>query len=79
MVDLNKVLSDIAKAIVEKPDEVSVTVLEDTPRELVLELKVAPGDMGKVIGKHGRIAKAIRMIMKSASNLTDKRVIVKIK
>lgn len=79
MVDLKKLLSDIAKAIVDFPDEVNVEILEETDRELVMELKVAPADTGKVIGKHGRIARAIRTIMKSASNLTDKRVIVKIR
>ena len=75
MVDLKKLLSDIAKAIVDSPDEVKVEILEET----VMELKVAPADTGKVIGKHGRIARAIRTMMKSASNLTDKRVIVKIR
>ena len=79
MVDLKKLLSDIAKAIVDSPDEVKVEILEETDRELVMELKVAPADTGKVIGKHGRIARAIRTMMKSASNLPDKRVIVKIR
>ena len=79
MVDLKKLLSDIAKAIVDSPDEVKVEILEETDRELVMELKVAPADTGKVIGKHGRIARAIRTMMKSSSNLTDKRVIVKIR
>ena len=79
MVDLKKLLSDIAKAIVDSPGEVTVDVLEENDREIVMELKVAATDTGKVIGKHGRIARAIRMIMKSASNLTNKRVIVKIR
>ena len=79
MVDLVVVLQDIAKAIVNDPDAVKVTVLEDTASDFVLELNVAPDDIGKVIGKHGRIAKAIRMVMKAASISVGKRVIVKIR
>ncbi len=56
----------IAKSLVENPDAVSVT--EVTKEDgLVLELRVAPEDMGKVIGKHGRIAKEIRSVIKAAS------------
>ena len=62
-----ELLTYIAKNLVDSPDEVSVTenVLEDG--EYVYELRVAQADMGKVIGKHGRIAKEIRAIMKSAA------------
>ena len=56
----------IAKALVDNPDEVVVTEKENG-RNLTLELHVAPSDMGKVIGKQGRIAKAIRTVVKSAA------------
>ena len=67
----------IAKALVENPDEVVVTETENE-RSIVLELRVAPADMGKVIGKQGRIAKAIRAVVKAAATKTDKKVIVDI-
>ena len=78
MVDLKKVLADMAKAIVDKPDEISVTETIDNG-DLLLELTVSPDDMGKIIGKHGRIAKAIRTVMKAAATSVDKKVVVKIK
>ena len=59
------------------PDEVVVTESEKE-EEIVIELKVAPTDMGKVIGKQGRIAKAIRSVVKAASSKMDKKVIVEI-
>ena len=64
MVDL---LTYIAKNLVDNPDEVSVTEVAREDGEFVYELRVAQSDMGKVIGKHGRIAKEIRAIMKSAA------------
>ena len=67
----------IAKALVDHPDEVVVTEKEDG-KTLVLELKVAESDMGKVIGKQGRIAKAIRSVVKAAAAKEDKKVIVDI-
>ena len=67
----------IAKALVDHPDEVVVTEKEDG-KTLVLELKVAESDMGKVIGKQGRIAKAIRAVVKAAAAKEDKKVIVDI-
>ncbi len=76
--ELKKILSDIAKAIVDNPDEVTVLESEEGSNVL-LELHVAPGDMGKVIGRHGRIAKAIRAVMKAAANADGKRVIVEIR
>ena len=66
-----------AKALVDNPDEVVVTEKEDG-KALVLELKVADSDMGKVIGKQGRIAKAIRSVVKAAAAKEDKKVIVDI-
>ena len=70
-------LEVIAKSLVDNPDEVVVTEKE-TEKGLVLELKVAPSDMGKVIGKQVRIAKAIRSVVKAAASKEDKKVIVEI-
>ncbi len=67
----------IAKALVENPEEVVVTETIDGNSVLV-ELKVAPADMGKVIGRQGRIAKAIRSVVKAASSKGDKKVVVEI-
>ena len=67
----------IAKALVENPDEVVVTETEEEDT-IYVELKVGSSDMGKVIGKQGRIAKAIRTVVKSASSKTDKKVVVDI-
>lgn len=63
---MKDLLTYIAKSLVENPDAVSVTEVEKEDG-LVLELRVAPDDMGKVIGKHGRIAKEIRTVVKSAA------------
>lgn len=70
-------LKVIAKSLVDNPDEVVVTEKE-TEKGLVLELKVAPSDMGKVIGKQGRIAKAIRSVVKAAASRENKQVSVEI-
>ena len=70
---MKELVEVIAKALVNNPDEVVVTETE-TDRETVLELKVAPSDMGKVIGKQGRIANAIRSVVKVAASKEDKRV-----
>ena len=70
-------LEVIAKSLVDNPDEVVVTEKE-TEKGLVLELKVAPRDMGKVIGKQGRIAKAIRSVVKAAASRENKQVSVEI-
>ena len=67
----------IAKSLVEHPDEVVVTETENE-KSILVELKVAPSDMGKVIGKQGRIAKAIRSVVKAASSKEDKKVVVEI-
>lgn len=67
----------IASALVEHPDEVVVTETEDE-KAIVVELKVAADDMGKVIGKQGRIAKAIRTVVKAAASKYDKKVVVEI-
>ena len=70
-------LEVLAKSLVDNPDEVVVTEKE-TEKGLVLELKVAPSDMGKVIGKQGRIAKAIRSVVKAAASRENKQVSVEI-
>ncbi len=74
---MKEVLEIIAKALVEYPDEVSVTEFEDGDL-VTLELRVADSDMGKVIGKQGRIAKAIRTVVKAAASIENKRVSVDI-
>ena len=79
MILLKDVLTDMAKAIVENPDSVSVTETESEDGEVLLTLSVASDDMGKVIGRHGRIAKALRTVMKAAATAVDKKVTVEIK
>ena len=74
---MKELVEVIAKALVDNPDEVVVTESENDD-ELVIELKVAPSDMGKVIGKQGRIAKAIRSVVKAASSRLEKKVMVAI-
>ena len=78
MQSLKEILADIASAIVDHPDDVVVTEAEKGD-EIVLTLSVHPDDMGMVIGRHGRIAKAIRSVMKSAATTAGKKVIVDIK
>ena len=72
---MKKLVEVIAKSLVDSPDEVVVTEVEKE-NSVVIELKVAPSDMGKVIGKQGRIAKAIRSVVKAAASKEDKKVIV---
>lgn len=67
----------IAKALVDHPDAVQVNEVEGE-RSIVVELRVAPEDMGKVIGKQGRIAKAIRTVVKAAATKDEKKVVVEI-
>ena len=74
---MKEVVEVIAKALVENPDEVVVTQKEEG-KNIIVELHVAPSDMGKVIGKQGRIAKAIRSVVKAASSKGNKRVDVEI-
>ena len=74
---MKELLETIAKSLVDEPEKVKVTEVENES-SIVLELKVADGDMGKVIGKQGRIAKAIRTIVRSASAAENKRVVVEI-
>ena len=67
----------IAKSLVDNPDEVSVNVIEGE-KSTILELKVAEGDIGKVIGKQGRIAKAVRTILRASSNKTGRKFALEI-
>ncbi len=75
--ELKQVLTDIARAIVDNPDQVNVVETVDGD-EVELVLTVAEGDTGMVIGRHGRIAKAIRQVMKAAANTCGKHVTVEI-
>jgi predicted RNA-binding protein YlqC (UPF0109 family) len=78
MADLKETLTGIAKAIVDNPEE--VTVVESTDDNSIdLVLSVAPDDMGMVIGRHGRIAKAIRTVMKAAATGSGKKINVEIR
>ena len=74
---MKELVEVIAKSLVDYPDEVQVTETEND-KAVVLELKVAQSDMGKVIGKQGRIAKAIRTVVKAAASKKDRKVIVEI-
>ncbi len=74
---MKELVEVIAKSLVDNPQEVEVTE-KSNGRTIVVELKVAPGDMGKVIGKQGRIAKAIRSVVKAAASREDKKVVVDI-
>ena len=74
---MKQILVDIAKALVTKPDEVVVAERMDG-NVLHLELSVAPEDMGKVIGKQGRIAKAIRSVIKACATKENVKVMVDI-
>lgn len=67
----------VAQALVDEPNEVEVNMIEGE-KSTILELKVASADVGKVIGKHGRIAKAIRTILSAAGTKTGKRVVLEI-
>lgn len=67
----------IAESLVDKPEEVRVAVKEDG-NTVVIELSVAPDDMGKVIGKRGRIARAIRTVVKAASIKENRKYVVEI-
>lgn len=74
---MKELVEVIAKSLVDYPDEVVVTETENE-KVIVLELRVAQTDMGKVIGKQGRIAKAIRSVVKAAASKEEKKVIVEI-
>ena len=75
---MNELVKVIAMALVDHPDEVTVTQTEENG-ETILQLHVAESDMGKVIGKQGRIAKSIMTVVKAAATRDDKKVTVEIK
>ena len=77
MINLQETLADIAKAIVDTPEAVSVEMTEDE-NSITLTLNVAAEEKGMVIGRHGKIAKAIRTVIKAASSGTGKKVNVDI-
>ena len=74
---MKELVEIIAKALVDNPDEVVVTETEKD-KAIIVDLKVAPSDMGKVIGKSGRIAQSIRSVVSAAASKTNKKVIVEI-
>lgn len=74
---MKELLEAIVKPLVQFPDEVNVTFIEREESDL-LELRVNPSDMGKVIGRQGRIAKAIRTVVKAVASKEDKKVRVDI-
>ena len=74
---MKELVEVIAKALVDDPDSVAVSERQDG-RNTVIEVRVADSDMGKVIGKQGRIAKAIRSVVKAAAAKEDKKVVVDI-
>lgn len=74
---MKELVEFIAKALVDNPDEVIVSEIEGS-QSIIIELKVASEDMGKIIGKQGRIAKAIRTVVKAAAIKDNKRIIVEI-
>ena len=74
---MKELLENIAKSLVDNPSNVEVTETSDE-KTITLELRVDPDDMGKVIGKQGKIAKAIRTVAKAAAHKENKRVVVEI-
>lgn len=77
MIAMKELLENIAKSLVDYPEEVSVNEIQNE-KSIILELRVAKDDMGKVIGKQGRIAKAIRTVVKAAAVKDSRRVVVDI-
>lgn len=75
--NIAELVTYLAKCLVQEPERVTVTAVEDDDA-VTLELRVAPDDIGRVIGKQGRIAKAIRTVVKSAAGHEDKKYTVEI-
>lgn len=75
---MKELVEILARALVDRPDEVRVTEIEGENGGVILELRVAPEDMGKVIGKQGRTARAIRTLVKASATRQHKRVTVEI-
>ena len=74
---MKELITMIAKALVDKPEEVKVTIIEGESMS-VIELKVAQGDLGKIIGKQGRNAQAMRTILNAVSSKERKKVVLEI-
>lgn len=77
-IDFKTLLTDLVRPIVDTPDAVNVTE-EETESGLVLTLTVAESDVGMIIGKHGKIARALRTVVKAAAKISGKKVSVEIK
>lgn len=77
MLEMGELVKFIAQSLVDNPEMVEVKEIEGE-QSVIIELRVAPEDMGKVIGKQGRIAKAIRTVVKAAATKENKRAIVEI-
>jgi uncharacterized protein len=75
---MKELLEFLARGLVEDPDAVLVTEVEEVEGEVILELEVADDDLGRVIGRGGRIANALRAVMKAAATRAEKRVLVEI-
>ncbi|MDD6275681.1 MAG: KH domain-containing protein [Clostridia bacterium] len=75
---MNELLTKIAQGLVSNPDAVSVEQEQDEEGTVVYHLHVAPEDMGRVIGKQGRIAKAIRTVMRAAASRSEQKISVEI-
>ena len=75
---MRELLEFLARSLVADPDAVQVTEVEEIDGEIVLELEVAEDDLGRVIGRGGRVANALRSVMKAAATREDKRVVVDI-
>ena len=75
---MKELLEIIAKSLVDYPEQVDVKEINNEDQTVTLELRVAESDMGKVIGKQGRIAKAIRTVVKAAASRENKKVAVEI-
>ena len=75
---MRDLLEFLARALVSDPEAVEVTEVEEIDGEVLLELEVAEDDMGRVIGRGGRVANSLRTVMKAAATRADKRVLVDI-
>ena len=75
---MRELLDFLARSLVENPDSVEVSEIEEIDGEVVLELEVADDDLGRVIGRGGRVANALRSVMKAAATREEKRVVVDI-
>lgn len=75
---MGELLEFLARGLVDEPDAVRVEEIEEGESEIVLELEVAEGDLGRVIGRGGRVANALRAVIKAAATPAEKRVMVEI-